>query len=175
MTEHHDFDLVVFASSALQRYVLEHADVDLLKAKFGSDIVAVRNKVVEAALPFGTCRIASETRDLRLYFKDLKYDEFVRLDDLSVDTDALQAIVISRSNSPCTLTDLKRAVSIEMAKSHDSYQVVNGHDVAGVLGLAFRKLLAARRIAQTWASEIEAGLRLAFDWEALIETGVGCN
>jgi hypothetical protein len=61
-------------------------------------------------------------------------------------------------------------VVIEAGKHHDHYQLANGHDVSAILGIALRKLLGNRRDIHTWSSEIEAGLRLAFDWKALITT-----
>jgi hypothetical protein len=59
-----------------------------------------------------------------------------------------------------------------MSQKHDPYQLANGHDVAAVLGVALRKMLGNRKIPQSWASEIEAGLRLAFNWEAMASTAL---
>src|SRR5262249_26203670 len=91
-------------------------------------------------------------------------------EDLSVLADALLAELISRSSTSCTVVLLKSIFTAEAAKGHDPYQIANGHDVAAILGIALRKLLSKRRVLHTWASEIEAGLRLAFDWEALLST-----
>lgn len=170
ITDLHDFDLTIFASSALDRYMAEHADMDLLKKEFKSDLRVVRDRVINASLPLAYCRFTSECRNLHLYFRNLKHDQFVNLDDLSMDSDALAAELISRSSTRCTVTDLKTYIVSEAAKMHDPHQLANGHDVAAILGIALRKLLANRKIVQTWASEIEAGLRLAFDWEAITGT-----
>jgi hypothetical protein len=170
MTGMHDLDLTIFVSSALDRYIAEHADVNLLKNNFKSDLLAVRNMVVNASLPLAYCRFTSEKRNLGLYFKDLQLDQFVSEDDLSMDSDTLVAELISRSSTRCSIRDLKTYVANEAAKKPDPLQLANGHDVSAMLGIALRKLLANRRKVQTWASEIEAGLRLAFDWDAMTGT-----
>ena len=172
VTDCHDLDLTIFGTCALQRYIVEHAEPERLKSEFKSDIHAIRAKIIESTLPLAYCRLISENRNLRLFFGDLQYDKFVRLDDLSVNTEELLATLIARSSTSCTVANLTRLVNDERANSHDPYQLANGHDVAAILGIALRKMLAARRFAQTWASEIEAGLRLAFDWEGIAETTV---
>jgi Protein of unknown function (DUF4435) len=172
ITDAHDLDLTIFLSAALDRYIAEYADVDLFKNKFKSDLWAVRDRVVNASLPLAYCRFTSEHRNLGLYFKDLKHHEFVNLDDLSIDSSTLVAELISRSSTRCTVSNLKIYIANEAARKHDPFQLANGHDVAAILGIALRKLLANRKTVQTWASEVEAGLRLAFDWEALAGTAL---
>ncbi len=170
LTDSHDLDLTIFVTSALERYIAEHADKDLLKQQVTSDISTVRKRVINASLPLAYCRLTSEHKNLDLYFKDLKHDQFVSLDDLSIDSEQLIGELIARSSTKCTATSLKTYIGTEAAKDYDPYQLANGHDVAAILGIALRKLLAKRKPAQTWASEIEAGLRLAFDWEAIVGT-----
>src|SRR5262249_48947105 len=83
--------------------------------------------------------------------------------------------VLDRSRTSCSLPELKGFVAGEIAKNPDPYQLVNGHDVAAILGIALRRLIGTRKPPQTWANEVEAGLRLAFDWEAMRGTGLyGC-
>jgi hypothetical protein len=172
VTDVHDLDLLIFRSSALDRYVRECADGDLRKKTFGSDIQAMRNVIISSTLPLGYCRLSAERQNLTLYFKGLKHDEFISIDDLSTDLDELVGAVISRSSTRCTVDALKKFMASEAARQHQPDQIVSGHDVACVLGIALRKMLGNRRIAQTWGSEVEAGLRLAFDWTAMAKTSV---
>jgi hypothetical protein len=146
--------------------------MNLLKSEFKNDFGAVRKRILNATLPLAYCRFTSESRNLRLYFKALRLEQFVNLDDLAVDEDALFADLLSRSATSCPIAKLKAYITAEVANSHDPYQLASGHDVASMLGLALRKLLANRREVQTWGREIEAGLRLAFDWEALAGTAL---
>lgn len=152
-------------SPALERYLAEHADPNLVDALCKSDFQRLRELILIASLDLSCCRLASERHGLRLYFKDLRPDQYIGF-DLSVDVQLLTADIIQRSSTRCTVEQLRRLIAAETGAKHDLYQLANGHDVAAVLGIALRKLLGERRTAQTWASEIEAGLRLAFDWEA---------
>lgn len=170
ITDQHDLDLTIIASSAFDVFVAEHAEKDHLKKEFNNDLWAIRNKVVNASLPLARCRLVSKCQNFRINFKSLRHDQFVSLDDLSINSETLIAELISRSSKNCTPIDLKAAVVREESNERDPYQLANGHDVAAILGIALRKLLAKRRDAQTWGSEIEKALRLAFDWEALMGT-----
>lgn len=175
VTDHHDLDLTIFASLALDRYVAQHADKDRFKAEFQSDISLVRKKIIDACLPLACLRLTSERRSLRLYFKEMKLDQYVERSSLKLDCDKLISDILSRSSTNCTEAHLRDYMESECACAHDAYQLVQGHDAAGMLGIALRQLLATRRDVHTWASEIEAGLRLAFDWEAAAGTKVyGC-
>jgi hypothetical protein len=78
--------------------------------------------------------------------------------------------LLRKSNTKCKKAELIGYMAAEGRRNHDLWQITNGHDVAALFGIALRKLIGTRRQVHTWASEIEAGLRLAFDWEALIGT-----
>jgi hypothetical protein len=170
LTDHHDLDLTIFASSALGRYVGEHADPDRFEASYDSNLQVLRTAIARSSLPLAICRFVSERDGLRLYFKDLRHEDYVSADDLSVDLNGLVAGIIDRSSTRCTVDQLLRLVAAEGTKNHDTLQLTNGHDVAAFLGIAFRKMLGKKRQQQTWASEIESGLRLALDWGAFVQT-----
>jgi hypothetical protein len=169
-TDSHDLDLTIFCSSALEKYVSEFSDKNLYARVFNGNIVALRDKIVTAALPLARCRFVSEFFGYDLIFKDLQHDDFIDVNNLSENINALIATLIERSRTNCTEAKLRMHVANEAAKLYDPYQLANGHDVAAVLGLALRKLIGTRRDVHTWASEIEAGLRLAFSWEEFTQT-----
>jgi hypothetical protein len=172
LTDMHDLDLTIFASKALERYVGEHGDKDLIGRNFGNDYTTIRERILAASLPLAYCRYASEWKELNIYFKDLRHDEYIACDDLSIELDSLIGFLISRSKTRCAEGELKELVKKAAACGFDAYQLVNGHDVAAVLGIALRQILGSRRDVHTWASEIESGLRLAFDWEAMESTNL---
>lgn len=165
LTDCHDLDLTIFASPALESYVAAYADPKKVHTFCKSDLEELRKLILAASLELSCCRLASEKYGFRLYFKDLRHDEYIDL-SLIVDQNRLTTDIIQRSSTRCTVAQLKHLIVVETGAEHDLYQLANGHDVAAVLGIAFRKLLGERRTVQTWASEIEAGLRLAFDWDA---------
>ena len=172
VTDHHDLDLVIFASTALDRFVAERADADLFEKELGSKVNLLRDRIIEAALPFSYARLASERRGLNLYFGDFEHENYVDDATLSVDLEAMANDLIARSKTTCAKEQLTKFINGEKASPPDKYDVTNGHDVAAILGIALRKWIGNRRKQQTWASEVEAGLRLAFDWEAMAQTRV---
>jgi hypothetical protein len=174
VTDVHDLDLMIFLSPALERYLEEYGDVARIKERF-EGVAAVRMTIIGTCLPIACCRLASERRKLRLRFSGLKHEELVCEETLVMDRDALIAAVVARSGSRCTQVTLTQYMAAEMSRNHDPHQLTSGHDAAAVLGIALRKILGDRRDVHTWATEVEAGLRLAFDWNALTGTGLyGC-
>jgi len=172
VTDAHDLDLTIFASTAFDKYLNEYSDRNSYETTFGSNAGRVRERLILASLPIAQCRLASEAGGLRLYFQDFQLDRYVNHDTLAIDFERLASDLIARSKTTCTEAQLKRLVTIESTKLHDHYQLARGHDVAALLGIALRKLLATRRTLQTWATEIESGLRLAFGWDDLLGTNL---
>jgi hypothetical protein len=170
VTDAHDFDLTIFASSALNRYLAEHADKATFTSNFGGEIERVRTAILKASIPLAYCRLSSYRRGLRIYFKELKHEQHIYVDSLETDTNGLHQYLLTRSACKCDLPGLRQHIMKEASASHDLLHFCNCHDVAAVLGIALRKILASRHALQTWAREIEAGLRLAFDLEAFSAT-----
>jgi hypothetical protein len=170
VTDLHDLDLMIFCSRALEHFVRHHAVKTLFSREFNSDFGRLRERIILDSLPLACCRLASHTRNLKLHFKSLRHQEFLDLTSLKIDSEQLVAKLIARSRTACSEADLNTYMLREAQANHDPYQLANGHDVAAVLGLALRHLLADKKDPQTYASEVESGLRLAFDWEAMILT-----
>ncbi len=172
VTEAHDMDLMIFGSTALARYLCEHADDGLFQRNFNGDLNAVRKSVLDACRPIACCRLASERANLRLNFKDLRLENYIDDQTLAVDTDALVQLIVRQSTSRLALASVKTLMAKEAEKNHDPDQLVCGHDASAVLGIALRRMLGKRRSFHTWASEIEAGLRLAFDKDEFAKTNL---
>lgn len=170
VTDFHDLDLTIFYSSAFDTYISEHADMELVKKNFNSDLSCLRDHLVRVALPFAYCRLVSKIHNLRLSFTQLIHDEFVDKANLTVNIDAFVAAVLRWSRPGPPAGSIKALMDKEQQKNYAPRQLANGHDVSAIFGIALRKLVANRRDVHTWAREIESGLRLSFDWEALRTT-----
>ena len=96
----------------------------------------------------------------------------INMHDLSVDVDQIISVLSQQYWVRCTSSRLKSCVLRESSKELDPYQLANGHDVSAILGIALRKIFGKRRESHTWASEIEAGLRLTFSREDLSQTKI---
>ena len=170
VTDLHDFDLTIFLSQALDRYIAEYADPDLLKRHFNSDVNSLRVRLLQASCPIGYCRYVSAQFDLMLYFRDVRYDQYLDEASLHVDFAALHVELIRRSDTRCTVDSLAAHCRGEAGRGHDVGQLANGHDVATVLGVAMRSLIGNKKYQQTWSREVEGALRLAFDWDCFKAT-----
>jgi hypothetical protein len=142
LTDCHDLDLTIFSSLALERYLAEYADVELIRTRYNSDFQLLRREILTSAIELSHCRLVSERDGLRLYFKDLRHDEYIDL-DLVVDVSLLTSDVVQRSTTRCTVDQLQRLIQVEACSSHDMYQLTNGHDVGAVLGIACGKFSGA--------------------------------
>jgi hypothetical protein len=175
LTDCHDLDLTIFSTAALDKYLAEYADEEAMKSFGEPSLADFRSYLLNAVAPLSYCRLVSERDGHRLYFKDLKHENFVDVDDLVVDSEGLCCEIVNRSNTRCASNQLRRLIAIEATRIYDPMQLARGHDVAAFLGFALRKKIANRRVQQTWASEIEAGLRLAFEWAHFTTTRLcGC-
>jgi hypothetical protein len=170
LTDCHDLDITIFMSPALDRFIAEYADPNLFNSVMKGDVDDLRSRLLNAAIELSCCRLASHRHSLRIYFKDVRLFEFISSTELTIDMEQLVMALIGRSNTTASVQDLKAYINVEKKNKHDLCQLVNGHDIATILGVALQKMIASRRIAQTWGSEIESGLRLAFDWESFTKT-----
>lgn len=161
LTDVHDLDLMIFMSNALDRYVREHQKENKFSINFQGDINTLRARVLYAAMPLALFKLCSLRKDLRLSFKSFRHDDFTQL-DLSTDENKVGGALLERSIAGVTIDKLMSWFIQERARDHDLLQVVNGHDVSAMLGISLRDLLASKRREQTWASEVESGLRLTY-------------
>jgi len=170
LTEFHDLDLTIFFSSALTTYLSEYADRSSVKKHFNDDPSRIRKAILDACMTTAYCRLASERHGLKLYFAGLALDRFIDAGSLEENSNALLEAILLRSTTACDLKKLRELIEKERRAAFPQEQIVNGHDAAAVLGISLRKLLGDRRDVHTWGAEIQAGLRLAFDWFTFCET-----
>ena len=133
----------------------------------------LRAAIMSSAIPIACARFLSEQQTLRLKFVDLSFSNFISVDDLSCDTAALVHNLLDNSpNARITETELLTKLKIAIAKDYDPRQLCCGHDLMTILGIALRKCIGTQRDVHTWRTEIELGMRLAFDREAFEATTI---
>jgi hypothetical protein len=163
VTDHHDMDLTIFLTKALNSYLAEYGDREKIEAAERKLGAKTPQLVLEAAEPLGRLRYLNELRALGLNFRNLPYERFISSLDVSCDSAVMLRAVFDHSAKPaCDLPKLDRIFRASEGHNYPLPDLCNGHDVAAILGIALRALLGSRRDTHTWASEIEAGLRLCF-------------
>ena len=170
ITDAHDLDLTIFMTSAFEKYLAEFGDQQRIKLEFDGDLQRLRNAIVDSCKPLSCCRLTSERRKLWLRFSNIVHDKLIHKATLQLKPEVLVTAVLAVSRTSCDEATLLAHLTWETRQSHDRYQLANGHDVAAALGIALRQKIGSRRDVHTWASEVEAGLRLAFDRSAFEET-----
>ncbi len=167
----HDLDLMLFRSDALRKYLSHCADAALLEKNFGG-IDKFRSAILTAILPLAYCRLTNERMKLEMDFKRLRLDQHVDENTLELNGDSAFEEILVGSRAKCELSDLKKMNVHSIGICGDPWQLAHGHDVCELVGIALRRLVGGRKIPQTWGSEVEKGLRLAFDESAFKKTDI---
>jgi hypothetical protein len=170
MTDCHDMDATIFSTDALETYLKEYGNQAKMETESRSGRGSVRDVVLQAAEPIGRLRWINELEQADLNFKDLRY-EFINRRTLFCDESALLDAVFANSTRPkLDRPTVGRLMDRKRHHGQELLQLCCGHDVAAALGIALREMFGERRDVHTWASEIEGGLRVAFDREAFSST-----
>lgn len=173
LTDCHDLDLTIFHSRAFESYLIHFADKEKVAAV---TIEGLRRKILAAAEPIARMKYLNQKHDLRLDFKDIDFSLFINKATLVCDEAKLVDQVFSRtSNSSRTKEEIVVMMEDLAIHSFDLLQLCVGHDVAAILGIALREFIGCRRDVHTWRTEIESGLRLAFDRDEFIRTQIFQN
>jgi hypothetical protein len=67
---------------------------------------------------------------------------------------------------------LKDLITAHTRQQFDKFQITNGHDFLAMLGIALQERLGDRQIPQTWGSEIELHLRLAYSEDEFVASSL---
>lgn len=157
-TELHDLECVQVQSAGLEAVLLEFASEPKLR-RFERDVEHV---VLSAARPIGCLRLYSARNALNLRFAGINYAKFVDKDALSTNNTALIREVKGRSNRP-DLSEASLANGIDEIEQihYDGWQLCNGDDLLGILGVGLRRLLGNQSAGNVRACRLRQVLRVA--------------
>jgi hypothetical protein len=168
-SEHHDFDVDMCRSDAVSRYLSEMCVEEKLFAAGGCK--AVLESLLEGLKPLSALRYANEKLGLGYSLGQLELDVF--FDGTAVNLSAMiDAVSGGRFASAAHKATLRASVERYTAAEFDLWQFTNGHDLIAAIGIALRSRIGRRAVNQTWRREVEAHLRLAFDWADFHATGL---
>jgi len=173
ISQNHDVDADIFFSSAFDVFIRERAEPERLRQFLSAKGGDLRAAIMSSASQIACARLLSEQQTLKLKFVDLNFSNFISVDDLSCDIATLVHDLINNSpGTGITEPELLKKLKIAISKGYDPRQLCCGHDLMGILGIALRKCIGTNRDVHTWRSEIELGMRLAFDREAFEATAI---
>lgn len=163
----HDFDLEMVLTDVLRRYLGETCDDAKLQAWGGHSGIAPR--LMLALRPLSILRFVNQKYRLRYSLTNVRHDEF--FDGQDIDQDAMiNSVSNGRLASNESNERLRSLMLAHQAVPGDLEQITSGHDFCAALGIALRHRLGSRREAQTWRSEVEMHLRLAFSIDDMATT-----
>lgn len=165
----HDYDVDKFGTDVIGRYLAEFGRADKVEALGGhTGCVAV---LLESLKPLSAARYANERYEIGYSFKGLEYEAFFNGETIDVDR-LVDHLSQGRFGSQQHRETLRARIDQFASSQIDLWQVTNGHDLMAALGIALRGRLGDRKIQQTWRSEVESHLRLAFDASDFEMTGM---
>jgi len=159
VSDGHDFDLDAALTPAIERYCGEVCDKAKLDASGG--VHAVVQDLLAGLKPLSCLRLANQKYGLRYSLSDLRHDEF--FDGSRIDIDRLvDHVSAGRFNTAEARARIRKLIDTLANEELDLVQLTCGHDFCAALGIALRSRLGSRRPTQTWRTEIEMHLRLAY-------------
>ena len=168
-SKHHDFDLDVCKSGATARYLVEVALEDKIAGIGGCD--ALLNTLLEVIEPLSALRYANVKHRLGYSLTSVRLDEF--FDGFVLDINKMiDSVSTGRFGSAECKAAIRAKIDQYSGTDFDLWQFSNGHDLMAALGIALRSRVANRAVPQTWRREVEAHLRLTFDWDDFHATGL---
>lgn len=167
VSDTHDFDLDAISTTVLERYTNEVADLDKLASIGGAR--PLFRLVIESLKPLTMLRYANERHALGYKLGDLNIERFYDSSGAYLER-MIDEVSWGKFNSIEFRSALRSHVERYMASGIDLMQATSGHDFCQALGLWLRQRIGCRRNAQTWRSEVELHVRLAFDIGHFAET-----
>lgn len=162
LSDHHDVECMMFKSEAFGSFVAEHVVAER-RSKFGSDSEAILNRLVREACKIGKLRLLCLRKELEMSFKTIKHLRFVDRETLSVDQVALVNHVCDINNRyDVDRTELAKELDRFTFDERETWDMVCGHDLSAILGIALRHALAASNKAWATIEFVESGLRVAY-------------
>jgi hypothetical protein len=157
-------------SPALEKYLSIVTDPNMIGAfqkRMGAD---VRSCILNTAAIIGAARMSALEKGLNVYFRDYELHKYVDPESLTLSEEIYEYLVDRSHNPKCNTRQLRALTEAALAKNIAKPMLCQGHDVAELLGIGLQKAFGDRKVAQAWGSEVEKGLRLAFDRDFFVGT-----
>ena len=169
-TDLHDLECLMLNSPAFDR-MLEEFGSDERVSAFAEKTPLIARQLAVNASSLGCLRLLSFNNGLQLKFEGLKFSRFVGASDLKIDVVKMVREVVNNSQKHhLNESQLEEQVANEDQKGHDCWQISCGHDIVGILAVAFRKTFSGKSTGDVASDILERCLRLAYEAAHLRET-----
>ncbi len=170
LTDHHDLEILLVESKALEAVVSEYGSKEKLAKRFRSNAAnSIRSILYRCAKPIGLLRLCALKEKVSLKFEGLKFQLFVNRDTLKLDVDKLLPRLLSNSRFPVSKEWCEKAMA-SCTQGQDSRQLCCGHDVVEILSIGLRHAIGSLADKRALPQNVASVLRLAFDSSDLERT-----
>ncbi|MGH6985383.1 MAG: hypothetical protein ACRED9_00900 [Caulobacteraceae bacterium] len=162
VSETHDFDLDTITTTIFERYVSEVADTKKIAALGGARkfLLAILNSIK----PLAAMKFTNVKHRLGYSMSDIDLEQFFNGRKIDL-TKMIDRCSQGKLSGQVARETLEANIRRYLGSGIDIYQIVSGHDFCAALGIALRNVAGTRKHPQTWRSEIELHIRLAFDFD----------
>lgn len=171
-SEVHDYDLEWLSNDVLRKYLVQVGDPQKCEALGDHEKILLH--IIELIKPISVLKLMNANGNICYRLSILKMEDF--FDGHVFDIQAMvEGVFEGRNVDDKVKSDLVEKVRFLLPKKFPLLQITNGHDAMTALGIALRDKLASRAKAQTWGSEVELHIRLAFTDKEFIDSSVYNN
>ena len=171
-TDLHDLDMVLIASTAFEKILLERSSTTKLSDFEAKSGIPFRDKLVAVVIPIGALRYVNDQEDLGIPFDELQFKKLVDRESLEIQHERLATFASQKALRTPSVGALEEKVRLVLEQDHSPWHLCCGHDVIHVLSIALRYAVGSQSSSDTSHQSLSRELRLAFDWEALQSTNI---
>lgn len=172
VTDFHDLEMDIAMSDAFDTLLREIADTDLVVEFERHHGTSTRQALLRILQVVGLLRFANYQHGLFLRFRNTELEDYIHEESLEVDVNGFISAVLDDSHPGVDHASVKNCTSSFEAQDADLPQLVRGHDLASLLGVALRKTISARDRSVGCREHVESMLRLAFGRECFERTNL---
>ncbi len=162
VTEFHDLEMDMTASSALEDVLRELCGSDTVKRFERIHGVSLRTRLLTEAARIGLLRFISYQDVLCLRFHDVEVERYVDQVSLSVDLEGYLSEVLEDSAAAVDAGYLRSRMDQAAFPDQELAQLARGHDYTVCLAVALRSALASHSPTIANREHVETLLRLAY-------------
>lgn len=172
-TDHHDIEISLFESAALEKYLNVFGSVEKL-----NKIPDVKGYIYSIAEILGATRLISMEDDLKLDFEGLELNSILDWRDPKINLVQFLDVVVQRTTSKTkqrlNVTNEVLALKIKetISRKYDRTLLCNGHDVLGILCFCMRCKFSTRTAKETCEETVFRELLLAYSLEDYMSTNM---
>ncbi|MBE0449032.1 MAG: DUF4435 domain-containing protein [Actinobacteria bacterium] len=164
-TDANDLEISLLMSGALNIFLSEYADAELLDDFENTSGISVAEQIERTSREFGRLRFLSKVAGHRVDFDQLSPYRFVSIDDWSLDHKALKNEYAALAS--IDTQDLEAMLESQCSQVAPAWAYSQGHDAVRILARGIRRVIGRRQMDE---QDVARVLRIAYSKQMLEQT-----